>query len=148
MGVKINLDGLLKVEKELNYIQSHRIKVGVLGDGTGEGGKSVQEYAMYVEYGTSTIPRRPFFRKEMVTARAKKEITDYMNNLIGNVCNGSLTGAQFWNSVGLYCKARVIKSLRNGGWAANAASTLKYKDGSQPLINTGTLVDSIDFEVI
>ena len=83
MGVRIQMDGFTRVQEELEYIQSHGVKVGVLGDGTSEGGKSVQEYAMYVEYGTVHIPRRPFFRKEMITARAQREISEYMDNMLG-----------------------------------------------------------------
>ena len=148
MGVKVQMDGFFRVQKELEYMQSHGVKVGVLGDGTSEGGKSVQEYAIYVEYGTVHIPRRPFFRKEMITARAQKEISEYMDKMTGLVCDGKFTGAQFWDAVGLFCKARIIKSISNGSWAANAPSTLERKSGSKPLIDTGTLVDSIDFEVI
>ena len=55
------LEGLEKLDKELKYLSSHAVKVGVLGDGSNNG-VSVQDYAIFNEYGTSRgIPPRPFF---------------------------------------------------------------------------------------
>ena len=67
------LEGLEKLDKELKYLQAHAVKVGVLGNGS-TNGISVQDYAIFNEYGTSRIPARPFFRLSVGTANAQNEI--------------------------------------------------------------------------
>ena len=72
------LEGLEKLDKELKYLSSHAVKVGVLGDGSNNG-VSVQDYAIFNEYGTSRgIPPRPFFRLSVGTANAQNEIKEWL----------------------------------------------------------------------
>ena len=42
------LEGLEKLDKELKYLQTHAVKVGVLGNGSANG-ISVQDYAIFNE---------------------------------------------------------------------------------------------------
>ena len=69
------LEELEKLEKELKYLSSHAVKVGVLWSGGSlKSNTDVQEYAIFNEYGTSKMPARPFFRLSVGTDKAQNEI--------------------------------------------------------------------------
>ena len=136
-----------QIDNEFNYLKSHAIKIGVIGEDSIDG-VSVQDYALWNEYGTIYIPSRPFFRKALISRKAQREITEFMQALFNSVIQGSMTGEQMLRAVGDHCKARLVESIKNGGWQSNKASTLKYKNQSQPLIDSGTLIGSIDYEIV
>ena len=52
----MQLEGIEELQKELDYIKSHAVKVGVLGKNRAGEMKNeialIQEYAIYNEYGT------------------------------------------------------------------------------------------------
>ena len=144
-----NLDDLFK---ELDYLDSHVIVVGVLGDKEVDE-VSVQEYAIYVEFGTENkegeehIPARPFFREATQTTEARKKISKYMKNEMEKVIESKKTGKQACNAVGEYVRGLIVKSIKEGDWVPNAPSTVKQKGKNNPLIDTTTLIKSIDYEI-
>ena len=87
------LGDLERLQKELEYLQTHAIRVGVLGNDS-TNGVSVQEYAIFNEYGTSYIPSRPFFRLSVGTQKAQNEIREYLNAQIENIVNEELYRAR------------------------------------------------------
>ena len=109
------LDGLEKLDKELKYLQTHAVKVGILGDdGDKESdeseGTTVLEYALYNEYGTIRgIPARPFFRTSVATDEAQKEIKDYMKSQLELIIAGELTGEEAYNNLGNF----VVKKIKD-----------------------------------
>ena len=141
------LDGLEKLDKELSYLRSHGVKIGVLGDDSKDG-VSIQDYAIWNEYGTVWIPSRPFFRKALMSRRGQRQITELMNKLFDQLKEGNISGHDFLRVVGEHCKAKLVESITSGGWQANKETTLKYKNQSQPLIDTSSLVSSIDYEIV
>lgn len=147
MTMEWNIEQFEQIDKELEYLKSHSIKVGVIGEESSEG-VSIQDYAIWNEYGTVFIPSRPFFRKALASRRAQREISELMQSLFNQVIQSELTGEQMLKTVGQYCKARLVESVNSGGWQANKASTLKRKNQSKPLIDTGTLISAFDFEII
>ena len=51
------LEELEKLDKELKYLNSHAVKVGVLWSGGSlKSNTDIQEYAIFNEYGTSKMP--------------------------------------------------------------------------------------------
>ena len=148
MSVKVedNRDNLDELFKELEYLESHVIVVGVLADEETDG-VNVQEYAIYVEFGTKNIPARPFFREATQTTEAKKKISKYMKNEMEKVIEGKKTGKQACDAVGEYVRGLIMKSINEGDWARNAPSTIKKKGKNNPLIDTTTLIKSIDYEI-
>ena len=142
-----NIEQFEQLDKEIEYLKSHSVEIGILGDES-SGGVSVRDYAIWNEYGTIYIPSRPFFRKALASRKAQREINEFMQGLFGKVIQGSLTGEQMLRTVGEYCKARLVESVNSGGWQGNKASTLKKKNQSKPLIDTGALISSFDFQIV
>jgi len=64
------------------------------------------------------------------------------------IVDGKLNANQTLKRVGLYAKGRVQQSILKGNWAKNSDATLKNKTSTKPLVDTGTLLKAIDYEVI
>ena len=141
------LGDLERLQKELEYLQTHAVKVGVLGNGS-TNGVSVQEYAIFNEYGTNHIPSRPFFRLSVGTQKAQNEIKEYLNAQIENIVSGGLTGQGAYENLGTFVVQKIKKTIMSGNFAPNDAKTIKRKGQSTPLIDTHSLYHSIDYEIV
>ncbi len=51
------------------------------------------------------------------------------------------------NTIGVETVRLIQESILKGGFAANKESTLKRKKGTKPLIDTGTMLNSVRFEI-
>lgn len=141
------LGDLERLQKELEYLQTHAVRVGVLGNDN-TNGVSVQEYAIFNEYGTSHIPSRPFFRLSVGTQKAQNEIREYLNAQIENIVSGGLTGQGAYDNLGTFVVQKIKKTIMSGNFAPNDAKTIKRKGSSTPLIDTHSLYNSISYEIV
>ena len=137
-----------KIEKELDYLKTHAVWVGFVG---GEADKKVDGVAIYMytnfnEYGTSNIPSRPFFRTALNNNR--KYIKEQLKELLGKVATGKMTGENALKSIGLEVQGLIQDSIKNGNWEPNSAKTIrKKKFKGQPLIETGSMLRAVSFEI-
>lgn len=141
------LEGLEKLDKELKYLQTHAVKVGVLGNGSANG-ISVQDYAIFNEYGTSRIPARPFFRLSVGTANAQNEIKEYMKQQVEQIIQGGMSAQQAYENLGTFIVQKIKKTIASGNFAALNPQTVKKKGHSKPLMDTHTLYESINYEIV
>ena len=143
------LEELEKLDKELKYLSSHAVKVGVLWSGGSlKSNTDVQEYAIFNEYGTSKIPSRPFFRLSVGTDKAQNEIKEYIKKQVEQVIQGGMTGQQAYENLGTFVVQKIKKTIMSGNFAANDPKTVKVKGQSTPLIDTHSLFHSIDYEIV
>ena len=141
------LEALEKLDKELKYLQTHAVKVGVLGNGSANG-ISAQDYAIFNEYGTSRIPARPFFRLSVGTANAQDEIKEYMKSQVEQIIQGGITGQQAYENLGTFVVQKIKKTIASGNFAALNSQTIKKKGHSKPLMDTHSLYNSINYEIV
>ena len=141
------LEGLEKLDKELKYLQTHAVKVGVLGNGSANG-ISVQDYAIFNEYGTSRIPARPFFRLSVGTANAQNEIKEYMKQQVEQIIQGGMSAQQAYENLGTFVVQKIKKTIASVNFAALNPQTVKKKGHSKPLIDTHSLYESINYEIV
>ena len=143
------LEALEKLDKELKYLQTHAVKVGVLWSGGSlKSNTDVQEYAIFNEYGTSKIPARPFFRLAVGTDKAQNEIKEYIKKQVEQVIQGGITGQQAYENLGTFVVQKIKKTIMSGNFVANDPKTVKAKGQSTPLIDTHSLFHSIDYEIV
>lgn len=181
-SIEENFEDLERLQKELKYLQTHAVRVGVLGNGSSKrrdqskakrklmkrkgllkkGGSFVnrdktrkksksalvEEYAIFNEYGTSRIPKRPFFRLSVGTQKAQNEIKEYLNTQIENIISGELTGQGAYENLGTFVVQKIKKTIMSGNFAPNDAKTIKRKGSSTPLIDTHSLYNSISYEIV
>lgn len=134
------LDFAKAMDEKLKKLASQQIVVGVWKE-------EVSEYAVYNEYGTAYIPARPFFRTATSFDESRNIIANYTRQAVESLISGQLTVEQVQGRIGLFLKGRVINSVRNGGWTMNSQATLDRKGNKPPLIDSGDLISSIEWEV-
>lgn len=114
-------------------------------------GKSIPEYAVYNELGTSRIPARPFMRNTM---NLHKE--EWLQIVASKLNFEEIKKDQAENVMGLVSevmKAHIQQTIQKGSFAPNAPRTVAAKRASgkvepdHPLIDTGQMIASIISEV-
>lgn len=123
------------------------VTVGVHGkDGArGAGEPTNVEVATFNEFGTTTVPERSFLRSTMDEQRPK--YARMLDRVIGRWVDGKLSLADGFGLVGLQAKADVQRKIVKLRDPPNADSTIARKGSSNPLIDTGQMLNAIDFAV-
>lgn len=139
--------GLKRINADLKKLRKRSVKIGIMGGGEAVEGVAVVDYAFYNEFGTSTIPARPFM-SETYDRHGEKEIK-FAEFLYGKLLDGEFDAEHLLNTLGLDYQKKVQKTIRAAkSWAVpNADSTIAEKGSSSPLIDTGRMVQSVRYEV-
>ncbi len=140
--VKVKKDGFDKVRKALKAAGSRAVKVGVLG---AEGSDTVL-VATYNEFGTETIPERSFLRSTMNTNRAKYR--KGLQRALEAIIDGDLDPDRALGLIGLEIVKDIQATITELADPPNAEATIRKKGSSNPLIDTGRLRQSIQFDVV
>jgi hypothetical protein len=154
--------GAEAIFKELEKLKSMCVKVGVTEDAgaqTVDGGATLAQIASWNELGVLGppvsqhgdgkwfIPPRPFVRG---WADGKRELIAKMQEkLVGRVASGEIPAKEAIRLLGEFGQSGVKSYIKHGSFTSNADSTIARKRKStKPLIDTGTLHNSIRYEVI
>lgn len=151
----VKISGGDKWKKHLEkYREEPELHVGILSGATyqgegdaGQAGKKVAEVAYWNEYGTQKIPARPFFRN---TIEEKKE--EWVQAVASEVKRGqSIENAL--TAAGDNITADIADTIKQGIEPALSETTLanrkkKGHTSTTPLMDSMTLIKTIDFEVI
>ena len=103
------------------------------------------DIALYNELGTSTIPARPFFAQTVQVH--EEEIREAAVSEAAKVLRGNEKAQQAFREIGTDVQKKVQKRIDEGQFVPNAPSTIKRKGHDHPLIDTGTMRDSISYTV-
>ena len=133
-----------KYFRELKKMTDMEIQVGFQGDQKYEDGTSIAQVAAVNEFGASDIPERPFMRQSFENHEGELQAAcDAAQRLVSS--GGS--AEQALQQIGVVAKGLVQDEIVNGGFTPNAESTIKKKGSEQPLIDTGTMRQSVNFVV-
>lgn len=137
-------DGLAKaltrIAADLNKAGS--VEVGFINRATYPGGTSVAAVAAYNEFGTSSIPPRPFFRNAIRENSAKWPV-----NLMTALKNTDYDAQASLGLVGQEISEEVQASIRSNTPPPLADATVKAKGFDTTLIDTGTLLKNVTYNV-
>lgn len=127
---------------------SGTVRIGILETQTypakdGKADVSVAHVAYWNEYGTATIPSRPFFRNTI--AEKQDEWAESSANILKSV-DGDVK--QALALIGEGVKGDIVETIQNFREPENAPSTVKKKGFNKPLIDTGDLWRAIQSEVV
>jgi hypothetical protein len=125
------------------------IVVGILASvgGRMDGKSTVLDVAIDNEFGVRSdaggwrIPPRSFIRAWFDEHKA--EGFQKLAGLMRRVAQGKLTEEQAYNQFGLWCVGSIQARIAGRIAPPNAASTIRAKGSSTPLVNTGQLRSSI-----
>ena len=144
------LSGGEKFEAAIREIASNlesgaTLNVGFLEGALYPDGKPVAMIAAINESGAPSrnIPPRPFFRT--MIAKKSGEWPDAISGLLKRT---DYNVDETLRVTGEAIQGQLIDSIENGGWIPNKPSTLARKHGEQPLIDTGTMINSVRYEIV
>lgn len=154
MAVTVEIKGGDKYKRFLDKMSeiAGGVKAGILNNATTTDGKSIAEYAVYNEFGTSRIPARPFMRTV-----AKEKPRQWIGEMVRHVRGGATDPAVWKQALGVAgesMKSDIKDSIQNGAWAPNAPATIAAKkrkgkvEPDHPLIDTGQMIAAVSYEVI
>lgn len=139
---------------KLEAAEKAHVKVGILASKGGaaqhdaESGLTICQVGAFNEYGTKTIPERPFLRSTFLKKDA--ELGRVTAKLAKGFIEGRVSLARALDTLGLWGATAVKKTITTGKGVppANAASTIKSKGSSRPLVDTGRMLGAISWEVV
>ena len=152
--------------RELNYLATHKVHIGIFADAKREDGAPMLVIAAANEFGAKIpkrqarfgnlddenpggwviIPERSYLRAwfdENVDA-----LQATMEHLIGQVVEGKISGRAALETIGGYVATHVQAYMVDLKTPPNAPSTIARKGSSNPLIDTGQLKDAITWRVV
>lgn len=91
------------------------------------------------------IPERSFIRTGHDTY--VDEVMKKASKLLGQVASGNMSSDQLLNFVGLTLSTKIKKYARDLSSPPNSGMTVKEKGSSNPLVDTGSMIEGISFEV-
>lgn len=151
-GVRVTYkdEGLRKILESLEQLGQLRVTAGVQGDraaATYPDGTSVGAVAKFMEFGTRTIPARPFLRHAAMTS--EPGIASVAAASVGEMVTRGTSPEDALRPVGELVARQAVQAIdRSRGWARpDSAATVAAKGSSQPLYDTGRLRDSITWAV-
>lgn len=147
MPPDIGLTGGEKLTDRLSRIgdalqRQATLRVGFLEGATYPDGTSVPLVAASQEFGTKHIPPRPFFRT--MIKQYSSQWPDQIATLLRNSnydANGTLL------RMGEVIKGELQQSIKDLTSPPLAPATIKRKGFAKPLIDTGHMLQSVDYEV-
>lgn len=107
----------------------------------------INEYGATIKRGKAKIiiPARPFMR--LAAKKIKVKIVDVQRKIARQMVNGKIDVKQGLGQIGLFMEGEIVDSIKNGGWVANAPSTVAKKGFDKPLIDTGQMWQSVASKV-
>lgn len=93
-----------------------------------------------------TIPERSFMRSSWDQSQA--ELQELILRLLPAVLAGRLAPRYFYERIGIWLVARIQNQIREISDPPNHPFTVQRKGSSNPLVDTGRLIQSITYRVV
>ena len=142
-------DGVLLKDK-IKLLDGKAVRIGFFAGrhfNAGRDGKTrdVAFYAAINELGTPKIPSRPFLRMSADDLDGKDgdEIASYGSEYL----QGSGSADDVFTRIGKLCVNLIKRTINTGNFVPNAPSTIRRKHSDKPLIDTGTMLRSVEYEI-
>jgi hypothetical protein len=140
---RITMDqAILRLKERFKGYETAEVRVGFLSGATYPDGTLLADVAFWNDQGTERgIPSRPFI------SEAKLIYGDaWQDGLTRNIASGvspEIALARLGEAVKGDIKHHIVQRV----WPQNAESTIERKGFDKPLIDTGTMLNSIEYEV-
>lgn len=107
---------------------------------------NLADVATWMEFGTHSIPERPFMRQAFDANH--DSISSFIRGQYAQVVDGKKSVEMGLKSIGVFFEGVVKRTIVSGKFKALTQRTIKRKGSSKPLIDTGRLRQSITHEVV
>lgn len=144
MSVTDTDKGWKAIVRELKSLGGSSLTIGVQGNaGSHPSGLNMADVASFNEFGTSTAPARSFLRSTFDDADYYRDDLTRLARRVGK----QLSARRALTILGFKITSDVKQKIVELKTPPNAPSTIAEKGSSNPLIDTGRLRQSIDFEI-
>lgn len=135
-----------RFRKALEEIDKLAVFVGFqAGEVTSDKGVDVANYAAFNELGTTTgIPSRPFIRNSV--DGNMERIQAFQREMIGQLLDGE-SPEKILRQIGAFQKGLIQEEITDGHFEANKESTIRRKHSDHPLIDTGLMRQSVNYQI-
>ena len=140
--IKVKKDDKGSLEIAKTFMRFKGGKVGVLGGDSYPNGLTAAANAAIHNFGTKTVPARPFMDEGAKLFATSKDRVAKMFTAAIEAHDASVANQR----VGAFFAQKIREAIRSGSYAALAKSTVARKGSSKPLIDTGLLIGSITYE--
>ncbi len=143
---------------QLEYLASHKIEIGIFSGTTREDGSDMLEIAYTHEFGGPStivteegpiqiwIPERSYIRAWF--DQNMDSLLDVMSGLILQVLNRKTTAAAAMNTIGGYVATHIQEFIVDLKHPPLSPLTIERKGSSNPLIDSGQLMNSVTWRVV
>lgn len=107
----------------------------------GDNPPTLEEVALWNEFGTETIPARPFL------SRAQKSANVRCQKLVQARMEENADLEQIAKEIGLVLQDEIKQQITRGDFVPNAPSTIRAKGSIHTLIDTGNLRQSVHWGI-
>ena len=144
MTVKDDRVGFDELQRTIRTLDRTVLEVGIFGDESSE----VLLYAMVHEFGAprANIPARSFIRAGF--DHYQWQITDRAVRLLQDVLSGKTSLDAYMDALGVYVVGRLQQYLIDLQTPPLKPATIRKKGSSNPLVDTGRMVQSISYRVV
>ena len=134
--------GFDRIMAAIPELRGATVDIGIQEDaGVAEDGTTVAEYAFYNEFGTENIPARPFMRG--TADEQRNRWYNFAERSLNLVIEGKLGLTPALNMIGERAADDTRQYAVKLSTPPNADSTIAAKGSSNPLVDTGRMVQSI-----
>ena len=146
MAVEIRLidRGAARILAQAAGLDGAGVKVGIRRGQGAHDGTDMLDIAVYNHFGTSTIPARPFVSD--CAEKNAEQVQEAQRRLTYRVLQGSLNADDALSQLGTWYTGVQKRHILHGGWTPNAPAAVRRKGSSRPLVDTGQLVNTVDWE--
>lgn len=141
--------GWRRLQRELRTLGGQPyVKAGILDSAGmhGDSGLHVAEVAAANEFGTDTIPERPFMRLSDKKIRA--DVDKMAPKLLGHIVSGRMNVSKMLDLIGLKAVARIKETIQGSVPPPNAPRTIARKGSSTTLVDTSQMYQSVNYEKV
>lgn len=147
--------GWQKIQNELRAFEKASVLVGfqegsvtkteVKGQREKKGGLNMPEIASANEFGTKTIPARPFMRTSF--DENYQRIVKLINLQYDQITDGKNSAEKSLNAIGIVMVGLIQQKIRAIVSPPNSPRTIAIKGSSKPLIDFGQMIQSVTYKV-
>lgn len=127
------------LEQKIN-IANPILEVGFFKEAKYSDGKQVAQVASQNEFGTHSIPPRPFFRNA-IAKNSQKWMKFFKKNAKEQPPYKAM------GMLGEMIRSDIVQSINQTNTPPNSPLTIKQKGSSKPLVDTGKMRASVSFQV-
>ena len=155
-GVIVDYSGWERLLKRLDVLERKEIRWGIFNKRYGADSRNrgawVAGIAKANNDGTYGGPARPFFETNVDrNAMPSDPLGSKTNTLLKKLVRGTMlhkTSAGDANALGKHLQESLQQEILDFAEPRNADTTIKLKGFNDPLIETGTMYDSVEYRVI